>query len=428
MKLKWVLCVVTMCVVLLCAGATVAEAVEDLAVVATLEIDATFQEWSGLKDGRVHDGYLYLTTSQSGVDQGNAVLVVDIRNPMEPSVIAQIDGYYHYDVMAFLDHYLLLAQKQPTMVTGPEGLRVVDISNPAAPVLVGSYDTPSFPQGLVLHGGYAYLLTNSSGLYILNLSDPTNPQEVAWFSISGVSQALVSPEGGDAVLYVDTHNFYLGTISLSAVSLANPVEPLLLGSTTAYFVGDMCPVGDTLVIVDDNDTEADGRLVLFDGADPLTELGTYDLTYSGYLRLRAGVGDRHVYMSQTSAGDFQVLDVSTPSAPVQVAHCDTGLAGGNPIASTPTHIYMTGYNAESYLPTLIVAEALQVFDDVTWDNWAAAPIAACVKAAIVGGYPDGVYLPDAPVTRDQMAVFVARALAGGDELVPAPASTPTFLD
>ena len=44
------------------------------------------------------------------------------------------------------------------------------------------------------------------------------------------------------------------------------------------------------------------------------------------------------------------------------------------------------------------------------------------------GYPGGGYQPDLVVTRDQMAVYIARALAGGDELVPTGPAEAFFSD
>jgi len=64
-----------------------------------------------------------------------------------------------------------------------------------------------------------------------------------------------------------------------------------------------------------------------------------------------------------------------------------------------------------------------LFPDTPWDFWAVAEIAACVRASIVLGYGDGTYRPGLPVTRDQMAVYISRALAGGDESVPDPDCT-----
>ena len=68
------------------------------------------------------------------------------------------------------------------------------------------------------------------------------------------------------------------------------------------------------------------------------------------------------------------------------------------------------------------------FPDVPADYWAYSQITACVNAHIVAGYLDGTYKPTDPVTRDQMAVYISRALAGGDDKVPAGPTTATFSD
>jgi hypothetical protein len=64
------------------------------------------------------------------------------------------------------------------------------------------------------------------------------------------------------------------------------------------------------------------------------------------------------------------------------------------------------------------------------DHWAYGGVVACATASIVAGYPDGLYHPDLQVTRDQMAVYVARALVSpsGDAAIPDPGPPPTFSD
>jgi hypothetical protein len=68
------------------------------------------------------------------------------------------------------------------------------------------------------------------------------------------------------------------------------------------------------------------------------------------------------------------------------------------------------------------------FPDVPDRHWAATEINACSAAGIVYGFDDGTYRPDVLVRRDQMAVYVARALAGGDQHVPSGPPQPTFPD
>jgi DNA-binding beta-propeller fold protein YncE len=68
------------------------------------------------------------------------------------------------------------------------------------------------------------------------------------------------------------------------------------------------------------------------------------------------------------------------------------------------------------------------FDDVPLSHWAFDQIAACAYGGIVAGYPNGTYHPSGPVTRDQMAVYISRALAGGDAQIPTGPAQPTFPD
>jgi len=69
-----------------------------------------------------------------------------------------------------------------------------------------------------------------------------------------------------------------------------------------------------------------------------------------------------------------------------------------------------------------------VFTDINHYYWAYSEIDACEKGGIVKGYPDGLYHPADSVTRDQMAVYISRALAGGDAYVPTGPATATFDD
>ena len=68
------------------------------------------------------------------------------------------------------------------------------------------------------------------------------------------------------------------------------------------------------------------------------------------------------------------------------------------------------------------------FPDIPLDFWARDYIYATARANIVQGYPDGTYQPVEPVNRAQMAVYISRALAGGDAAVPTGPPTATFPD
>ena len=112
--------------------------------------------------------------------------------------------------------------------------------------------------------------------------------------------------------------------------------------------------------------------------------------------------------------------------------------GGTSTVQNPSHTYaksgiftvaLTATNAAgSNTCTKTGLVNISTFADVPTSYWAWAQVEACVKAGIVGGYDATHYQPLTVVTRDQMAVFIARALAGGDGNIPAPPAVAQFTD
>ncbi len=55
----------------------------------------------------------------------------------------------------------------------------------------------------------------------------------------------------------------------------------------------------------------------------------------------------------------------------------------------------------------------ELFPDVPAGFWSGVAVQTCVDNGVVNGYADGYYHPESLVTRDQMAVFIARAFELG---------------
>jgi len=68
------------------------------------------------------------------------------------------------------------------------------------------------------------------------------------------------------------------------------------------------------------------------------------------------------------------------------------------------------------------------FADIPLWFWAKPSIELLSASNVVAGYPGGTFRPSEPITRAQLAVLLARAMAGGDENVPLGPSRPTFDD
>jgi hypothetical protein len=65
------------------------------------------------------------------------------------------------------------------IATEQSGLWVIDVSDPAAPVAVGDFDTVGSATSVYVAGDYAYVADGAGGLAILRLT-PGTTQEMEW--------------------------------------------------------------------------------------------------------------------------------------------------------------------------------------------------------------------------------------------------------
>jgi len=175
-----------------------------------------------------------------------------------------------------------------------------------------------------------------------------------------------------------------------------------------------------------------GQLVLIDVALQEMDVGSLTGTVTDATTAQAISGAR-----------VTACYISDPDTHIEVCYETTTAANGTYLFdSVPAVVGYTvtasasGYYNRSLTGVSVVADTLTSLDigltaefaDVPQGFWAFEDVGACVAAGIVGGYGDGTYQPDWSVTRDQMAIYVARALAGGDGNVPPGPPTPSFLD
>ena len=164
--------------------------------------------------------------------------------------------------------------------------------------------------------------------------------------------------------------------------------------------------------------------ILVNTAPPALPSGQDTLGFVYNIKTTAGI-DGLITVEMTYRD--QDIPSGTPEADLSLYHYDADSGGWVDITTSrdPVNNVITGVT-DSLSPFGMVAPLR--FSDVGFRNWAHKEIQACADAGIVTGYSDGTYHPEVVVTRDQMAVFVARALAGGDGSVPPGPDTATFSD
>ena len=170
------------------------------------------------------------------------------------------------------------------------GLHVVDISDPAAPVLMGSYITAGVTNDVDLAGNYAYLADSLRGLLIIDISDPANPDSVGSYATAGPAWALD----------IDNNLAYIacGMAGLEIVDISNPASPSLLTSfAAAGEPKDVYVAGDYAYIA----SFWDGGLQILDVSTPASPVSEVSVgTRGGAWGIYAD--DRYVYLADTWAG------------------------------------------------------------------------------------------------------------------------------
>jgi hypothetical protein len=225
---------------------------------------AGFAELSGRGSGvALSVGYAYLSGEKAGL------LVADITDPFSPTeVISYPTTKLAHDV-AVMGDYAYLADSwdlylfdisdplSPTLVStwptpgdslnnvvvagnyayvgaGHDGLRIVDVSDPLAPIETGVYTVSDRIYDVALLGDLVYLAADQAGLHIVDVSDPISPTLAGvyngWEIVSSVTAAQSS--SGQVLAYilgeywVDNGQWYNG---LSVLDVSDPASPVEVG-------------------------------------------------------------------------------------------------------------------------------------------------------------------------------------------------------
>ena len=167
---------------------------------------------SGLKNLDAENHKVYFTV-------GRTFYILDISDPVNPQPLSFMFLPTDISAVDVVGDYAYVACQGDTF-WGVEGsLKVIDVSNPSAPMEVASLGPFLWARHLCVSGNYAYVSELEGGLKIIDISDPENPCEAGawvkeneWIYLSVVVDNIA-------------HVQYIGNISIVDVSdPQNPVE------------------------------------------------------------------------------------------------------------------------------------------------------------------------------------------------------------
>jgi hypothetical protein len=155
---------------------------------------------------QVRDGIAYVADGDHGLH------IVDVRNPARPQILGMLDTTgisSDVEVSGTLAYLADVANADDPASTG--GVRMVDIGNPAAPAVRGTY-APLEASRLHVANGHAYVAAGTDGLAILNVSDTSRPalrsaqREVEALDVAVAQQFAYVADGFNGVQIMDVSN------------------------------------------------------------------------------------------------------------------------------------------------------------------------------------------------------------------------------
>jgi hypothetical protein len=264
------------------------------------------------------------------------------------------------------------------VVSMTAGLQVVDISDPESPSLAGSYDTPGYAFGVAISGDYAYVADESYGLQVIDISDPTIP------SLAGNYD---TPAGAYSVAIAGDYA-YVGdwTSGLQVIDISDPTNPSLAGScdTPGNALG-VAIAGDYAYVADYT-----SGLQVIDISDPTSPslAGGYDTPGNAWVAIVAG---DYAYVADQVSG-FEVIDISDPTNPTLAGSYNTpGAAYGISIAGD--HAYVADYTSGLQVIDISDPTSPSLMDSYDTPGHAYAVTVSC-EHAYVADYGSGLQVID----------------------------------
>ncbi len=251
-----------------------------------------------IRDVAVVGNYAYVA------DYDRGLRIINVSNPAAPTEVGFYDTPGYAYGVAVAGNYAYVADWD-------SGLRIINVSNPAAPTEVGFYDTPGSAGGVAVAGNYVYVADLGSGLRIINVSNPAAPIQAGYYDTPGSAWG-VAVAGNYAYVADDWYG------GLRIINVSNPTAPIEAGY---YNYGTLVVALDVAVVGNYAYVTGNSGLRIINVSNPAapTEVSFYDTPGSAW---GVAVAGNHAYVADYGGG-LRIINVSNPAAPTEVGFYDT---------------------------------------------------------------------------------------------------------
>jgi hypothetical protein len=229
------------------------------------------------------------------VGEGASVSVIDLENPAQPVLYGRVQLPGIVLAIAADDDWIYAA-------CGSRGVFIIDADDPTALRVAKVLDTSGNACGLAISGSYLFIADGVSGVRIVDISDPDNAVQAGAYHTEGPVQAVALK--GDILYALDGHN------GLMILNAASKTAPVLLGVCDRVALGTAMAVDGSHVYV----VDGEGVLSGVDVSTPSAPVVSSRVYLPGPA-LSIAADESALFIPAGAAG-LVIADISSPPATI----------------------------------------------------------------------------------------------------------------
>jgi hypothetical protein len=218
--------------------------------------------------------------------------LLDVSNPGTPRLIATTPTIPRISCVAF---------NGATVVASCDfrGIELIDVSDPATPLTTGSLPLNGYIREIAVHESIVLVAHENAGARVIDITDRNKPQVVATFLTEGIASA---------VTIVGSRGYVGSTQFVYILDLSDPTQPQLLGrySRSTAEIWGIAVEGEKILL----SLGQDGPLQIINIADPSNPKLVSTIPVQSYAcAVRSGIA----YIATTTG--LQIFDTTGPGQP-----------------------------------------------------------------------------------------------------------------
>ena len=252
----------------------------------------------------IRGNYAYLADSFAGLK------IINISNPAKPVIVGTYRGGGPDAPFINEAHRVKVKGNYAYIATKFTGLQIINISNPTHPTFVSGITNKNTTKDVSIQGDYAYATDSVGYLQVINISNPSIPIVVNTYDTQGDAEG-VSTSGNYAYVSVSFSG-------LEIINISNPASPVLASIYDTDNSNDVKIIGKYAYVANFYGDEE--GLKILDISNPASPklIGTSPAGFSGQ---SISVAGNYAYIASWYGG-LHMIDISNPTSPLYAGTYD----------------------------------------------------------------------------------------------------------